>query len=332
MDRRRGACASWENTMTKQHRPKVSIGLPVYNGEDFLSCALDALLKQTYSDFELIISDNASIDGTEAICRDYAARDGRIRYVRQDENRGIAWNFNEVFRLSQGRYFKWAAHDDLCDTTFLARSVDILDGDSSVGVCSSRAALIDEHGDLIGVIETGSRSSSLYDARPHRRFADILLHCICLTEFYGLVRAEILRATGLYGSYNLADKVLVAELALHGRILVLPEVLHFWRQHEKQFTRVADVNQRAMKACPHSARKFSWPYRTESTCGYCAAILRARLGFLETVLCMVMVARYLFQLRKWPRVIREAMTGRTPWKIPIAAQPQTLDTKELQYR
>src|SRR5690606_4946715 len=104
-----------------------SIGLPVYNAQAYLAHALDSLLGQTYRDFELVISDNASTDRTEAICRDYAARDARVRYVRQAENQGANWNFNEVFRLARGELFKWAASDDLCEPTLMEKCVAVLD-------------------------------------------------------------------------------------------------------------------------------------------------------------------------------------------------------------
>src|SRR5208282_399437 len=100
-------------------RPMVSIGLPVYNGEAYLRQVLDSVLAQTFSDFELIISDNASTDCTEAICREYAAADARIRYHRQARNRGATWNFRQVALLSSGQYFLWTSHDDLLAPTYI---------------------------------------------------------------------------------------------------------------------------------------------------------------------------------------------------------------------
>ena len=90
--------------VSKQHsivrnNPRVSIGMPVYNGAKFIEAALDSLLAQTFEGFELIISDNASTDRTEVICRSYAARDNRIRYYRQEKNQGAIWNFNHVFEV-----------------------------------------------------------------------------------------------------------------------------------------------------------------------------------------------------------------------------------------
>src|SRR5688572_7662493 len=123
--------------------PKVSIGLPVYNGENYLSQALDSLLGQTYSDFELIISDNGSTDRTQEICRAYAIKDRRVRYFRSATNRGAAWNFNNVFALSSGKYFKWAAHDDICAPEFLERCLEVLECDPGIVVCFPKTMQMD---------------------------------------------------------------------------------------------------------------------------------------------------------------------------------------------
>src|SRR5262249_36899823 len=132
------------------HKPRVSIGMPVYHGEPFLKEALDSILAQTYSDFELIISDNASTDRTQEICTAYAAKDKRIQYSRNDKNLGAAKNYNRVFELSSGEYFKWAAHDDICAPDFLVRCITVLDQDPSVVLCYPREIGIDEQGKFLG--------------------------------------------------------------------------------------------------------------------------------------------------------------------------------------
>ena len=95
------------------NKPKVSVGMPVYNGAKYIREALDSLLSQTYADFELIISDNASTDGTQQICEEYACKDSRIRYVRQLNNLGALNNFQFVLNEAVGEYFMWAAADDI---------------------------------------------------------------------------------------------------------------------------------------------------------------------------------------------------------------------------
>ena len=95
--------------------PKISIGMPVYNGENYLAQALRAILSQTFTDFELIISDNASTDATQRICETFAAEDSRVRYFRNSRNIGIEPNFNAAFEPARGKYFMWTAHDDLLE-------------------------------------------------------------------------------------------------------------------------------------------------------------------------------------------------------------------------
>ena len=112
--------------------PKLSLGIPVYNGAAYLAQLFDCLRGQTLTDYEAIISDNASTDATEQICRRVAAADPRFRYQRNARNIGAAPNFNRVFEQATGQYFKWTAHDDLLAPTYLERCVAVLDDDPSV--------------------------------------------------------------------------------------------------------------------------------------------------------------------------------------------------------
>lgn len=213
--------------------PRVSIGLPVYNGEAFLREALDSLLAQTFEDFELIISDNGSIDDTRAICRRYAARDRRIRYVRNERNLGGAWNHNAVVALASGLYFKWAAHDDVCAPTYLSQCVDVLDHDETVVLCHVRTSYFDEHGTRWE--EKYPPPGDAEDAPAHR-FGYLLRtgrgDLIC-----GVIRAEALRQTGPMGSYVGSDRILLAQLALLGRLHEIPELLFMKRRHPLSSTR-----------------------------------------------------------------------------------------------
>ena len=134
--------------MTRQSQPRLCIGLPVYNGQNYLAAAIESLLGQTFSDFRLIVSDNGSTDGTEDICRSFARRDHRLDYHQSPDNRGMAWNFNRVAALANSEYFKWAAYDDLHAPRFLERCIAVLDADPQVLLCYSTAKVIDEHGAL----------------------------------------------------------------------------------------------------------------------------------------------------------------------------------------
>ena len=209
------------------HTPKVSIGLPVYNGEPYLRQTLDAILAQTYENFELIICDNASTDATEEICRRYAARDKRIGYYRQQHNIGATGNFNQVFQLSSGEYFKWAAHDDLIALDYLDWCVEVLDCDRSVVLCHSQVQIINEWGEFLCNYNIKLHTDS---HNPVKRFHDLLSHHLCYPIF-GLIRASTLKQTSLMGNYGHTDGVLLASIALEGRFYEIPEPLFFSRNH-----------------------------------------------------------------------------------------------------
>jgi glycosyltransferase involved in cell wall biosynthesis len=210
------------------HPPPVSIGIPVYNGERYLALALDSHLRQTFTDFELILCDNASTDRTEEICRAYAARDPRIRYVRHESNLGAAKNYRLAFELSSGRYFKWATYDDLCAPEFLKRLVQVLDEEPSVVLAYARTKLIDESGQVTTQYEDNLHLAS---TRPSERFKQLLQQLRLCNALYGLIRADALRQTALLANFIASDIPLLAELTLYGKFWEIPEFLFFRRIH-----------------------------------------------------------------------------------------------------
>ena len=211
-----------------ENTPTLSVGLAVYNGERFLREAVDSILSQTFSDFELIISDNASSDRTEAICRDYAARDGRIHYHRNATNIGGANNENQTFRLSRGKYFRWAAHDDVCEPTLFEKAVAILEENPDVVLCYSQSQAIDAAGKPLGITSWEKASGR----EPHRRFAALIRYDHHCEATYGVIRSEVMRRTRLQLNYTDSDRTLLAELSLYGRFVEIPEPLFRKRFHE----------------------------------------------------------------------------------------------------
>jgi glycosyltransferase involved in cell wall biosynthesis len=219
--------------------PTVSVGLPVYNGDRYLAETLDALLGQTFEDFELVVGDNGSTDATTEICLRAAARDPRVRLLRSDENRGAAWNYNRVFHESTGRYFRWAAHDDLVAPTYLERVVEALDdAPETVVAAHTRTLFIDEHGNDAGV---GDDDIDLTSEDPARRLGSLVRHLVKSNILFALVRRDALATTRLHGAYPSADYVLLAELALRGSTTIVPERLFLRRVHP-DMSRVALTN------------------------------------------------------------------------------------------
>ena len=207
--------------------PTISIGLAVYNGEKYLAQAIDSILAQTYKDFELILSDNASTDGTAEICRRYAAQDARIRYYRNKTNIGGANNENQTFRLSRGKYFRWAAHDDMLAPTLLEKCVEVMDGDPSIVLCHTAIVEIDENGNTIKITSRDNGSSS----KPYERFQRIASSRDFCEETYGLIRSDIMSKTRLQLNYTASDRTLLCELSLYGRFHQIDEPLFYKRFH-----------------------------------------------------------------------------------------------------
>lgn len=212
--------------------PRLSIGMPVYNGEDFLRPAVDSILQQDFTDFELIISDNASTDDTPQICREFAAKDQRIRYFRNESNVGASENYSRVFRLAQGELFKWAAHDDVHLPGFLRRCVEVLDqAPSSVVLVAPRAEIIDGNGEKITKEDWQPESLDTRLPRPHQRVADMLRNVAWAVAQFGVYRSGALRKTRLIDRFLASDHVLLLELAILGEIWEIPEVLFQRRYH-----------------------------------------------------------------------------------------------------
>jgi glycosyltransferase involved in cell wall biosynthesis len=207
--------------------------MPVYNGERYVSLALDSLLTQTFSDFELIISDNASADRTEEICRGYASRDCRVHYLRNEVNLGAAKNYRRVFELASGEYFKWATCDDYCAPEFLARCIEVLDRDSSVVLAYPKTRLIDERGEVTSEYEDRLHLPS---PKASERFMQLSQRLGLCNAMYGLIRTTTLRRTALLGNYIAADIPLLTELTLYGKFWEVPEFLFYSRFHPRAST------------------------------------------------------------------------------------------------
>ncbi len=290
--------------------PRVSIGLPVYNGEDFVAEAIEWLLSQTYEDFELIILDNASTDRTAEICRDYARRDSRIRYHRNAKNIGPCGNFNEAFHLARGEYFKWAAHDDCCAPNYLRRCVEGLDGNQDAALCHSLARIIDDEGKPVKDYDSGMQR--LTSPRVKERFAELLVVEHACFEVFGLIRRDVLEKTSLIESYMGSDRLLLAELSLYGKLLTVPERLFLSRDHSDRPVRIPS-EERAVTWChPNLKTKFAFPHWR---CGakYARSITRAPLTLRERTRCLGHV--FSWTLRNWRvlrgdlRIAAERLTG-----------------------
>jgi glycosyltransferase involved in cell wall biosynthesis len=220
-------------------RPRVSIGVPVFNGERFLEETVLSLLGQTYTDFEIVISDNASTDRTGELARDLAARDKRVHYTRNARNFGAVYNYRHAFDLSAGEYFKWAAADDLYRPEYLARCVEVLDSDPSAVLAHTQTMFIDEDGRALDIADPGWDLRSP-DAGERLRYVIGAGHWVNI--IFGVIRRAALARTRFLGSYPKGDYRLLGDLAVLGKFIELPERAFLRRLHrEASSAHAADV-------------------------------------------------------------------------------------------
>jgi glycosyltransferase involved in cell wall biosynthesis len=269
--------------------PRLTIGLPVYNGENYLAESIDALLAQSYDDYELVISDNASTDGTEAICRDYAARDKRIRYVKQARNIGAVPNHNYLIDQARGELFKWAAHDDLFAPKLVESCIELLDANPDAALAHAYMAIVDESGE---VIETYDYTLATDSPSAPVRFRD-LLFTDGGDDFYGVIRTDVMRRVTPHGSFHNGGRKLVAELALYGRFLQVPEVMFYRREHPGRGDRLGSVKAVCTNLDPRRAGQSTARLMAEYMASYFTAVARAPLSAADRRRCYALLAGWL---------------------------------------
>jgi glycosyltransferase involved in cell wall biosynthesis len=202
---------------------RVGIGLFVYNGADHLAAAVESLLSQTMGDFVLDISDNASTDATEEICRSYAAADSRVHYWRHDENKGPRWNCNFVAGTSpETEYFKWCADDDVYEPTYLEKCVAELDQRPEIVACHARTRYINVRGEEL---MRSFRQLRFGDARPWVRYHQVLVRPHDFSYSFAVVRRSALDRIRLFRPVYNSDAIVLSELAFLGPFGEVPEHL-----------------------------------------------------------------------------------------------------------
>jgi glycosyltransferase involved in cell wall biosynthesis len=272
--------------------PKLTIALPVYNGEKYLAGSLDALLGQDYEDFELIISDNASTDDTANICHRYEKQDSRIRYVRQSRNVGCAPNHNFAVGQAKGELFKWASDDDLYARNMLSSCVAALDEYPHVVLANCWTAMIDGSGNVTKAVYYSVATSA---TRTPERFRSMMFDG-WFDDIGGVIRTEVLRRTSLLGSYHLADRALTTEIGLHGPFYQVQDWLYFRRDHPDRAERAyPSVRNWCTNLDPRRANRLRHPtvrLYSEYVWAYVAAIRQAPLSSAERSECYRYLARW----------------------------------------
>jgi len=272
---------------------QLSIGMPVYNGERYLRDALESILGQSFADFEVVISDNGSTDGTEELCREYMQRDSRVQYTRQPENLGAANNYNYVFEHSNAPLFKWAAHDDVCGQGFFQLCIDKLAERQDAVLAFPGTRFIDEEGatlfDYDDELPWGSPGAAgrLQDLLgDHQRTLLKTCSAVC-----GVIRRDALRKTRLIRGFNGSDNVLLVELALLGDFAQVPGFLFERRDHDgSSLNANASAAEVAQWFDPSQGKRFPLP-RTKLFWGHVTSVMRTRLPLREKLACLPVLSR-----------------------------------------
>jgi glycosyltransferase involved in cell wall biosynthesis len=279
----------------------------VYNGEPFLAETLKSISAQTYGDLEILVSDNASTDGTPEIVAAAMAADPRIRYERQEVNRGGVWNWNHLVDEAGGEFFKFAAADDVMRPGFIAACVELLErGGRDVVLAYPRTQIIDERGTITQDLDDGQ----LHGDRPtpHARLNEFL-RAQAAHLVYGVYRTDVLRSTRRLLPVVGNDVVLLAEMACRGRFALAGEQLFLQRRHSRQFS--AQGARQAHFHAPGRAVRFAFP-QTRTSVELWRAVLTSPLGPTEKVRCLVATSTS-WTIPRWRGPagdLRRAITGR----------------------
>lgn len=235
--------------------PLVSIGMPIFNAERWLEESVESILSQSVSDLELIISDNASVDRSEEICRQYASQDRRVAYSRSPINMGANRNYMATLKRSRGRYFKWASSNDLCAPTFLERCIGALEGDPTAVLAHTKTGLF--------TVDVGNANAYEHDLcvvapGPKERLAQLLRTIKLNNAINGVFLRSALTKLRPMGSFRAADVVMMAEVALAGNILLIPEQLFFRRYSPEAATGLQSSDDADRHIEPGATTQLRW--------------------------------------------------------------------------
>lgn len=276
--------------------PLVSIGVPVFNGDDYLAAALDSIVNQSYQNLEIIISDNCSTDKTQEICLTYQQKDPRVKYFRAEENLGATWNFNQVLHLAGGKYFRWAAHDDVLAPTCIEKCVSVLEANPEVVLCHSKVEVIDHEGEFKHDYDIVLKTD---DQFPPTRFYELLIPWNMYYEIFGLIRREAFQTVGPMGNFSHADGILLERLSLIGRFFQIDEVLFYPRFHAKQSNQVYGLNYHTYTAWfdPKLRGKRIFPYWRQLK-EHLAVVREAQIQAADKFSCYRAIAFWFFKRRR----------------------------------
>jgi glycosyltransferase involved in cell wall biosynthesis len=294
--------------------PKVSIGLPVYNGENYIAEAIQLILAQTYTDFELIISDNASTDNTAEICAYFIAIDSRIHYFRNSENLGAGRNYDICFHKSRGEYFKWAAHDDMIRDDFLIETVTLLDNNPKAVLCGFNPEIVSANGTPKRTILV--HKTSFASEQPSVRYKTAVNNGMLWLYFFGLFRRSALVGSQLHGTFQASDQALLAEIVLRGHFIQSDESIFRFRRHKNNYSTSTYKDRKAAGIWIDTRNKKKNCYlRLTYITMLLRGILKSKISFTEKMLCTRVVFKKISTHRIRKELLQDFRYMLTPRKF-----------------
>ncbi len=294
--------------------PRLSIGVPVYNGADYIEEAIRSHLDQDFEDFELVVSDNCSDDGTPDIVNDIARGDARVTYTRNETNIGGPANFNRLFRLTSGEFFRWAAADDRIEPGYMRAVIDLMNGDPNIVIGHAESLLIDPTSEPMMEMDQGYLGGDGYleairlsppdgddrfhSPHPHKRIDAVINNNHRNFYIFGTMRRSTMMQTRLHGPFYGGDRTFLVEMAMRGTFRKVPEALFASRSHAKNSGRNA-LNFEELKQ--HGAQDLS--FASQVMKGYVRGVRQAQVGRNEELKCLAVIAKKFKQpsrmLRGW---------------------------------
>lgn len=220
--------------------PLVTVGVPIFNAEEFIEDRITSFINQTYENLEIIISDNASTDKIQEICELFRKKDSRIKYVRQEKNMGATWNFSHVLEIANGKYFTWAAADDLILPEFFERIIPILENNNNVSCCCSKIKLFGPQSEYIKIKETDSKFKKI-KKRIYKRYGymntfsdegqfkkkirEYFKNARHNQMFYGVYRTEQIKKSWIKNPFIWNDSATLINILEYGDLFVVEREL-----------------------------------------------------------------------------------------------------------
>ena len=286
----------------KQNTPAVSIGMPIYNESRFIQKTIESLIRQSYTKFELTISDNASTDKTEEICRKYAAKDKRIKYIRCENNLGATLNFLNALNLSSAPYFFWASGHDMWHPDFICQCVYLLESQPEVILAYPRTILIDQDDKELEITpdQIDTRGMSALQSYCH-----LIWNLHWCNMFYGIHRTKEIKKCFTVKEIYGPDNLILASLALRGAIAQVKEPLYYRRINRPEEGSDERKRRQLISLYPNTA-KFN-KSGTELFCElrneYLKSVISSSLNLREKIIAIISTVKC-FKQRFGVNIIR----------------------------